>query len=184
MKSQEFLSEINLYMRKYACTFLKDIDKAEDVVQYAWQEVLENKKFDLSRPENEVKAYLLTAVRYVVKNRSRLAHATGTNLNDGKNLINMTDLQETCYKKPDSWMIDSHHTIYDRAFPQEEQGFALAEIAHDVKKVFKRLSLLEQKFFSLVLSGIPKTEAASMCNRTDQWGYNLCGKVYRLVENI
>lgn len=171
----EFLSEVNSYMRKFAYLYLRDFDKAEDAVQYAWQEVLQNKKIDFSRSEHEIKNYLIVAVKYVIKNPSRLAHATGTNLNDAAKSVHFEDIKSKSEDQRD---------ILEHIHPVKEHGYALVEIAHDFKKVINRLSKLEQKFFSLVLSGVPKMEAAATCERTNQWGYALCDKVYRLVENI
>lgn len=174
----EFLQEINTYMTKFAYTYLKDFDKAEDVVQYAWQEVLEHNKIDFDRSEKELKNYLLTAVKFVIKNRSRMAFATGTNLNDSAKSIKFEDLNQKFHAE------DPHYDILERILPVKEQGYAFVEIAHDIRKVVDKLSKLEKKFFTMVLNGVSKGDAAAACERTNQWGYNACDKIYRLVENI
>lgn len=172
-KSPEFFEFIQDYMLRCALRRVKDMDKAEDIVQYAWTEAL--KTVDFTRSDEEVRDYLIEAVKLVMRNDWKRSYATGTNIHDADNSVLISELEARQNQKLDA--TDSYH------IPTIDPEFSLRELMFDIGKVFHRLSEIEQKFFKMIFNGYTVSDASVECNRTKQWSYQRFQKLAAFLNN-
>ena len=170
MHSQEFYEEMRKYMLRFTHLKIKDHDKAEDIVQYAWSEAM--KKIELDRTEKEIENYLITAVKLVLRDQRRISYATGTNIHDADNLAVYHGNGEELDTDLDG-ITEYHIKVID---PKFEEFESTSDIIESVNKTLNTMKEKEKKFLHLIISGASRYEASATCGFSHQFGSAILGK--------